>query len=112
MLLGSTIAFTGASKSRFGTVDGAFRMIGGAPPGINKLVPGIVTFNPAKNNRQSAIKIAVSTSGKFKAHLGVGTWNVSGRTPNFDNGRSPCNGGRITVKNGQSVRITIYCDIT
>jgi hypothetical protein len=111
IILGLTIALASVPKSSFGTVDGSFRMIGGPPPGMNRLVSGYVTLNPAKNNHQQFVKIVVNASGKFTALIRVGIWNVSGRTPNFDSSQSPCNGGRITVKSGQIVPVSVQCEV-
>jgi hypothetical protein len=110
-LLGSIDGSAGASQAMYGTVSGTFRMVGGPYPGLNELVPGIVTMSPAKNNRQHAVRIVVTTSGRFSTRVGVGTWSVSGRTPKDDHSETPCGGTRITVTNHQTVRVSVQCDV-
>jgi len=106
---GSTNATTGPTKARVGTVTGTFRMISAALTGMNRGVPGIITFIPGKNNSHRSVKVTAHSSGGFTARLSDGAWSATGQTPFFNNSQSPCGESAFVVKSGQRLRISVQC---
>ena len=110
-LLASSIALASGSTPRVATVVGSFRLLAGASPGLNELVPGTVTFSPTGANHHHAVVVVVGTSGTFASHLGAGRWIVVGRTPRADGGRIACGGFVLTVPSASRVRVDVTCNL-
>jgi hypothetical protein len=101
----------GASKA--GTVVGTFRLIGGPPPGESIPARGTVIFAPVAKGQATSVRVTVSATGRFIAHIPTGTWTVTASSPQFNsNERGACDAVHpITVKTGKSTHVAVRCDV-
>jgi hypothetical protein len=110
---------TGATNAprKTGTVIGTFRLVGGPAPGESTPARGIVIFAPVTEfqNATGTVTVTattVSATGRFTAHIPIGTWKVTASSPQFiQNGqRGACGAVRpITVKVGKTIHVAVQC---
>ena len=110
---------TGAANAplKTGTVIGTFRLVGGPAPGESIPARGIVIFAPVTKGQNATVTVTatattVSATGRFTAHIPIGTWKVTASSPQFiQNGqRGACGAIRpITVKVGKTIHVAVQC---
>jgi len=96
-----------------GTVVGTFKLIGGPAPGESIPARGTVIFTPPKKDRGISVRVTVSATGRFVAHIPAGTWKVTANSPQVNsNQRGGCAAVHlITVKVGKSTHVAVRCDV-
>jgi len=94
-----------------GTVVGTFRLNGGPAPGKSIPARGTVIFTPLKKNQGTSLGVTVSATGRFIAHIPIGTWKVTASSPQFNsNQRGGCGEVHpITVKVGKNTPVVVQC---
>jgi hypothetical protein len=106
---------TGAANAplKTGTVIGTFRLVGGPAPGESIPARGTVIFAPVTKGQNATVTgTTVSATGRFTAHIPIGTWKVTASSPQFiQNGqRGACGVVRpITVKVGKTIHVAVQC---
>lgn len=82
-------------------------MGGGPLPGQNRPTNGKVE---AMDQSGNTFSVAVSENGQFVLHLPMGTYSLTGSSPNYDGGKGKCFGShKITVSRGQTTRPIVSC---
>jgi hypothetical protein len=90
-----------------GTLDGTLQAVGGPSGTGARPLSGSVTFHGSDGNIAT---IHLSPSGRFSAHLPVGRYTVSGRSPQFNGGAGECLApGPVTVTKDVTSRVEIDC---
>jgi hypothetical protein len=94
-----------------GTVVGTFRLNGGPGPGESVPARGTVIFTSLKKNQGTSVRVTVSATGRFTAHIPIGTWKVTASSPQFNsNQRGGCGAVHpITVKVDKSTPVVVQC---
>jgi hypothetical protein len=94
-----------------GIVVGTFRLNGGPAPGESIPARGTVIFTPLKKNQGISVRVTVRATGRFIAHIPIGTWKVTASSPQFNsNQRGGCGAVHpITVKVGKSTPVVVQC---
>ena len=89
------------------TLTGLLLAVGGAPPGSPRLLPGSVTITGPVTQH-----VVVGTDGKYQAVLPVGTYTVTGTSPQFNDGATNCRiaGATVTLKPGRPVVADVMCE--
>lgn len=92
-----------------GIVKGRFIASGGPPGAKPSPQKGIVTFVDADG--QTSIQVASGADGTFSIVLPVGTYTVTGHTPQYviNDREGLCAGGDVTVKRGRTSSATVGC---
>jgi len=129
LAVGTLIAVLTIGASKAGTVVGTFRLIGGPPPGESIPARGTVIFNPVAKaqvtsggtvifapvakDQVTSVRVTVSATGRFIAHIPTGTWTITASSPQFNsNERGACGAvDPITVKAGKSTHVAVRCDV-
>jgi hypothetical protein len=89
-----------------GTIAGTLREIGGRPPGLNRTISGTVSF---EGTGESA---AASTGGTFSVDVAVGTYTVTGTSPQYQGGLAQCHADApVVVRRGHTTKVTVICPI-
>lgn len=89
------------------TLSGTFQAVGS--PGDVALRPlsGTVT---AETSGRGFRTFPVGTEGRFTVHPVVGTYTVSGLSPQFEGGKAECHATEpVTVTKGVTSRVTVDC---
>ena len=96
-----------SSPPNEGTVEGTLQAVGGPAGTGARPLSGSVTFRGSNGNIAT---IHLSASGRFSAHLPVGRYTVSGRSPQFNGGAGQCLApGPVTVTKDVTSRVDIDC---
>jgi len=100
-------------RPRTGTVDGTLRLNGGPGPGESMPARGTAIFTLLKKNQGTFVKVTVSATGRFTAHIPIGTWRVTASSPQFNSDqRGGCGAvHQITVKVGKSTPVVVQCTV-
>jgi hypothetical protein len=99
-----------ASPPARGTLDGAFQEMGGggAAGTTPRALPGDITIHGTNGNTGV---ITVGGNGRFSVDPPVGTYTVSGRSPQYAGGSADCQAaGPVTVREGVTSRVEVDCD--
>jgi hypothetical protein len=89
-------------------VVGTFEGVGGLRPGPPfTYSSGTVTLSGSTGT----FKVRISTNGSFTIQLPPGTYQVRGRTPSFDSGKTPCWGPDVTVHSGATAHTKVTCQL-
>ncbi len=108
-------AFTGGwlvrSSGRPATVLGRLVMVGGvvAPDGSDTSLPvkGEIT---ATDSSGQAVTTPAADDGHFSVLLQAGRYTLTARTPNLNNGRTPCwPSQKVIVDAGEDVVVEVQC---
>ena len=96
-----------------GSVIGTFRLIGGPEPGESVPARGTVIFAPLAKGQATSVKVTVSATGRFIAHIPAGTWKVTASSPQFNSNQSGACGAvhPITVKVSKSADVAVRCNV-
>ena len=90
-----------------GTLVGTLQAVGGPAGTGPRPLSGSVTFHGSNGNIAT---IYLSADGRFSAHLPVGRYTVSGRSPQFQGGTGDCQVSRpVTVTDDIASRVEIDC---
>jgi hypothetical protein len=98
-----------ASPPARGTLDGAFQEMGGggAAGTTPRALPGDITIRGTNGNTGV---ITVGGNGRFSVNPPVGTYTVSGRSPQYAGGNADCEAaGTVTVRKGVTSHVEVDC---
>lgn len=111
----SLLAFTAAGMSlascssspATGTLTGTLQAVGG-PAGVGpRPLSGQVTLHGSTGRIYT---ITLGANGRFSVHPAVGTYTVSGRSPQYEGGTADCQASRpVTVTKGVTSSIKVDC---
>jgi hypothetical protein len=103
-----------ATKARLktGTVDGTLRLDGGPAAGDSMPASGTAIFTALKKTQGSSVKVTVNATGRFTAHIPIGTWKVTASSPQFNSDqRGGCGAvDPITVEIGKRTSVFVQCN--
>jgi hypothetical protein len=105
------VYLTAKAPLKTGTVVGTLRLNGGPAPGESIPARSTVIFTPLKKSQGTSVRVTVSATGRFIAHIPIGTWKVTASSPQFNsNQRGGCGAVHpITVKVGKSTPVVVQC---
>jgi len=96
-------------------VEVTLRMVGGAPPGVNKLVAGTVV---AVSDSGARCEVSVGDKNATRIALSLGRYTVIGRSPSFGDGKYECSAAQqLTVSerppgsHGPPALVTVMCPV-
>lgn len=108
----ASLASGGCSSSPAGptgTVTGTFVRVGGPAGTPNVPLPGTISFH---GDDGSTVSLSSGSDGKFSGQLPAGTYTVSAKSGQINDGNSPCSRPLTThVRAGHSVTLILICDI-
>ena len=90
-----------------GTLTGTLQAVGG-PPGVGpRALTGQITLHESNGTRFS---IDVGANGRFSVPATVGTYTVTGRSPQYEGGTADCQAsGPVTVTEGVTSSVEVDC---
>lgn len=97
-----------------GKVTGTLRIVGGPAPGIDNPEPGRVEIvstekGPGQRQRQT---VSVSTNGRFSFTIPAGSYELSGSSPNIDQGAGRCTAlGPVQVVARRTIHANVVCNV-
>lgn len=91
-------------------VHGVLRMTGGPAGATEPSVPGRVRFvGPRKGG--DTLEVPTAANGTFSLELNPGSYTVTGRSPQYDDGNGICRtNGDVVIKARRNSPITVACD--
>ena len=89
------------------TISGVFQAVGGPPPGGPQPLGGVVTAH----GTGLTFTAAVGLNGRFTISVLPGTYKLTGRSPQFDNGTTACEGDEVTARVGTITTAVIDCAV-
>jgi hypothetical protein len=90
-----------------GTLTGTLQAVGGPSGAGPRALSGQVTLH-GSNGRKAII--SVGANGRFSAPVSVGTYTVSGQSPQYEGGAADCKAsGPVTVTKGLTSRVKVDC---
>jgi hypothetical protein len=90
-----------------GTLTGMLQAVGGPSGAGPRALSGHVTLH-GPNGRRAII--SVGADGRFSVPVSVGTYTVSGRSPQYDGGTADCRAsGPVSVAKGLRSRVKVDC---
>jgi len=106
MTLAGCSSPTGPSGST-GTLTGTFQAVGGPSGTGPRALTGQITLHESNGDKFS---IAVGASGRFSVPAAVGTYTVTGRSPQYEGGTADCQAsGPVTVAEGATTSVEVDC---
>ena len=105
------VSFAGCSSPPIqGKLDGTLQAVGGPGETGPRALSGQVTFHGSTGHIAT---LGLTASGRFSANLPVGTYTVTGRSPQFEGGAGACQAsGPVTVTTGATARVDVNCQET
>lgn len=99
-----------SSGSAGGTVSGHLLRVGGPPGAGSPPLNGMVTFTSSSG---LDTKVRASASGGFHSVLPVGTYTLTGTSPDLNDGKLICYSDptRVTVKSATVTTRDVFCHI-
>jgi hypothetical protein len=89
-----------------GTLTGTLQAVGG-PAGGPRALSGQVTLHGSGGNIAA---VTVGSTGRFSVPVTVGTYTVSGRSPQYEGGTADCKAsGPVTVSKGVTSSVEVDC---
>jgi hypothetical protein len=90
-----------------GTLTGTLQAVGG-PSGVSPhVLAGQITLRDSDGARFS---VTVGTSGRFSVPVAVGTYTVTGRSPQYEGGTADCQApGPVTATTGVTSSVEVDC---
>ncbi len=89
-----------------GTLSGTLETVGGPSGTEPRAVGGTIT---ARSNT-GVLSFPVDSDGRFTVQVVVGTYTVSGRSPQYEGGTADCHAsGPVTVAKGLTIRVQVDC---
>jgi hypothetical protein len=93
-----------------GTLTGTFQAVGGPSGAGPRALSGQVTAQRSNGARDI---ISVGANGRFSVPVPVGTYTVSGQSPQYEGGTANCKAsGPVTVTEGLTSSVKIDCQET
>ena len=93
-----------------GTLTGTFQAVGGPSGASPRALSGQVTAQRSNGARDI---ISVGANGRFSVPVPVGTYTVSGQSPQYEGGTADCKAsGPVTVTKGLTSSVKIDCQET
>jgi hypothetical protein len=90
-----------------GTLTGTLHAVGGPVGAGPRALNGQITLDGSSGHVTS---IAVGATGRFSVPVSVGTYIVSGQSPQYKGGASECHApGPVTVTKGATIRVQVDC---
>lgn len=91
-----------------GTLTGTLQAVGG-PAGVGpRALSGRVTLHGSNGHFAT---ISVGASGRFSLPASVGTYTVSGQSPQFEGGTASCrSSGPVSVTKGVTTKVEVDCN--
>ena len=90
-----------------GTLTGTLQAVGGPSGAGPRALAGQITLH-GSNGKKSVI--TVGASGRFSVPATVGTYSVSGRSPQYEGGTADCRApGPVTVTKGVTSSVKVDC---
>ena len=90
-----------------GTLKGAIDAVGGPSGDGPRALSGQITLDGSSGH---ITNIAVGATGRFSVPVKVGTYIVSGQSPQYKGGASGCHAsGPVTVTKGATIRVQVDC---
>ena len=108
LLVGGVFASAcGSPSADMGSIRGQLSISGGPAPGTVKATSGNVE---AIGIGGVGTSTATDGEGHFSLHLGVGTYSLSGTSPNFDGGKIKCLAlAKVIVSKDKTTSADIHC---
>ena len=99
-----------ATPGPTGTVTGTYIRVGGPGGTPNVPLPGTISFRAGDG---STISLSSGSTGTFTGQLPPGTYAVTAESSLINDGKSACSRPLTArVQAGQTVTLTIICDIS
>jgi hypothetical protein len=112
LVAGAALVAAGCSNAPSGptgTVTGTYIRMGGPAGTPNVPLPGTITF---RGQSGSTINLNADSTGKFTGQLPAGTYTVTAKSSQINDGQGPCSRPLTThVQADKTVTITLICDI-
>ncbi len=90
-----------------GTLTGALQVEGGPPGAGPRPLAGQVTLHGPDGHLTD---ISVGANGRFSLPVAVGTYTVSGQSPQYQAGNATCHAGKsVIVTNGLTTHVQVDC---
>lgn len=90
-----------------GTLKGSLDAVGGPSGDGLRALSGQITLDGSSGHITS---IAVSATGRFSVPVSVGTYTVSGQSPQYEGGASECHAsGPVTLTKGATIKVQVDC---
>jgi hypothetical protein len=90
-----------------GTLTGTLQAVGGPGGGSPRPLSGTIT---AKTSGKGILTSPVGADGQFTVYPAVGTYTVSGSSPQFQDGKAECHAtAPVTVTKDVTSRVTVDC---
>ncbi len=90
-----------------GTLTGMLQAVGGAPGGGTRVLSGQVTLHGASGHITG---ITVAADGRFSVPVSVGTYTVSGQSPQYEGGTGKCRAsGPVVMNKGVTSSVEVEC---
>ena len=92
-----------------GTLTGTLQAVGG--PGVSpRPLTGQVTLHGSNGSSDSITSITVGAGGRFSIPVTVGTYTVTGLSPQYEGGNADCQAsGAVTVTTGKASNVEVDC---
>jgi hypothetical protein len=91
-----------------GTLTGTLQAVGGPAAEGPRALSGQINLHGSSGNSPS---IVVGASGRFSVPVTVGTYTVSGQSPQYRGGAATCHAsGPVTVTKGATVKVQVDCE--
>ncbi len=106
-LAGCDLSSPNGPSGPTGTLTGALQAVGG-PAGLSpRLLSGQVTLRGSGGHLTG---ITVGANGQFSVPVSVGTYTVSGQSPQYEGGTAKCHAsGPVTVTKGVTSGVKVDC---
>jgi hypothetical protein len=93
-----------------GRLTGTLQAVGGSAGVGPRALRGQVILKGTNGTRDSTTGIAVGASGRFSVPVTVGTYTVSGQSPQYEGGTGACHAsGAVTVNKGVTSTVEVDC---
>jgi|ERR1035438_3503152 hypothetical protein len=107
LVSGVLMSACGSPSGDMGSIEGRLSISGGPAPGTDKPTSGNVK---AIDKRGATTSTAANGKGQYMLHIEVGTYSLSGTSPNFDGGKIKCHAlSKVTVSKDRTTTANTYC---
>jgi hypothetical protein len=91
-----------------GTLIGTLQAVGGPSGNGHRALSGQITLNGSGGHITG---ITVGATGRFSVPVPVGTFTVSGRSPQYEGGAGVCHASApVTVSKGVTTKVQVDCE--
>jgi hypothetical protein len=107
LLTGCDLSAPTAPPGPTGTLTGTLQAVSGYPGGGPKALSGQIILH---GSGEHITGITVGANGRFSAPVPVGTYTVSGESPQFKGGSAACHAsGTLTVTKDVTTKVQVDC---